>query len=98
MLSELKSIDLSNKVVVTGDIESSLTKTLDLAIALALASKSELHGLFIEDLNLLRAASLPFVQEVILASGRPRVLDNQQVLRSYEVRSRSFRQSLARQA
>ena len=98
MIAEVKSNQRSNKVVVTVDVESSLASTLELAIAMAVASKSELHGLFIEDLDLLRVASLPFAREVILASGQPRILDNQQLLRSFKARSRYFRQSLARHA
>ena len=98
MISELNSDQRSNKVVVTANVESSVTATLDLAIALAVASKCELHGLFIEDVDLLRVAGLPFSREVILASGQPRNLDSEQLLRSYRVRSRYFRQSLARHA
>ena len=98
MISELESDERSNKVVVTVDVESSLTSTLDLAIALAVASKSELHGLFIEDMDLLRVVNLPFAREVIRASGQPRILDKQQLLRSYKVKSRYFRQTLARYA
>jgi len=98
VISEINSDERSNKVVVTVDVESSVTATLDLAIDLAVASKCELHGLFIEDVDLLRVAGLPFSREVILASGQPRNLDSEQLLRSYRVRSRYFRQSLARHA
>jgi hypothetical protein len=98
MVTEIKANDRPNKVVVTVDIESSLSPTLELAIALAVASRSNLHGLFIEDMDLLRVANLPFAREVILASGRPRILDNQQLFRSLNARSRHFRQSLERYA
>ncbi len=98
MIDKITSNDRPNKVVVTVDAESSLSSTLELASALAVASQSELHGLFIEDRDLLRVASLPFAREVILASGQPRILDNQQLLRSFKARSRYFRQSLARHA
>ena len=91
--------DVKNeRVIVTVDAESSLSSTLELASALAVASQSELHGLFIEDLDLLRVASLPFAREVMLTGGQPRILDNQQLLCSLNARSRHFRQSIARYA
>jgi len=98
MINKITSYDRPNKVVVTVDAESTLSSTLELASALAVASQSELHGLFIEDLDLLRVASLPFAREVMLAGGQPRILDNQQLLSSLNARSRHFRQSLARYA
>jgi len=98
MVTEPQGYERPNKVVVTVDIESTLTPTLELAIALAVASRSNLHGLFIEDMDLLRVASLPFSREVILASGRPRTLDSQQLFRSLNARSRHFRQALERYA
>jgi hypothetical protein len=98
MITKITSNDRTNKVVVTVNAESTLSSTLELASALAVASQSELHGLFIEDLDLLRVASLPFAREVMLAGGQPRILDNQQLLCSLNASSRHFRQSLARYA
>ena len=98
MVVKIRSTKRSNKVVVTVDVESSLSQTLELAIALAIASKSELHCLFIEDQDLLQVASLPFAHEVMLAGGQSRILDNQQLLRSFNAGSRYFRHSLAQQA
>jgi hypothetical protein len=98
MITKITSKDRANTVVVTVDAETTLSSTLELASALAVASQSELHGLFIEDLDLLRVASLPFAREVMLAGGQPRILDNQQLLCSLNARSRHFRQSLERYA
>lgn len=98
MITEIKGTERFNKVVVTLDVESPLSPTLELAIALAVASRSKLHGLFIEDMDLLRVASLPFTREVTLASGQQRTLDIQKLLRAFNAKSRYFRQSLEQYA
>lgn len=85
-------------VVVSINLESYLASTLELAIALAIASRCGLHGLFVEDVDLLSAASLPFTREVSLLSAQPQALDYQQMLTSFNARSRLFRRSLVHQA
>jgi hypothetical protein len=87
-----------NQVVVTANLESYLSPAIELAIAIARASKSGLHGLFVEDLDLLRLAGLPFANEVSLVSAQARVVDKQQVMRSFNARSRHFRRSIEQQA
>ena len=91
-------IEHFNRVVVTANLECYLSPAIDLAIAIAMSNNSGLHGLFIEDLDLLRVAGLPFCNEVSLASGQARVLDSQQVTLGFNARSRHFRLSLLRQA
>lgn len=86
------------KIVVTIDIDGLLAPALELAVDLALEHRAALHGLFIEDIDLVRVASLPFACEVSLTSGRPRTLDNQRLLRSLNASSRQFRQSLEQHA
>jgi hypothetical protein len=87
-----------NRVVVTANLESYLPPAIELAIAIARSNNSGLHGLFIEDLDLLQIAGLPFSSEVSLASGQARVLDSQQVTLGFNARSRHFRRSLLQQA
>jgi len=84
--------------VVTANLECYLPPAIELAIAIARSNNSGLHGLFIEDLDLLQIASLPFSSEVSLASGQARVLDSQQVTLGFKARSRHFRRSLLQQA
>jgi len=86
------------KIVVTIDVDGFLTPALELAVDLALEHRTALHGLFIEDLDLVRAAGLPFTREVSPTSGRPRALDNQRLLRTLNASSRQFRQSLEQHA
>lgn len=87
-----------NRVVVTANLECYLPSAIELAIAIARSNNSGLHGLFIEDLDLLRVAGLPFSREISLASGQVRILDSQQVTLGFNARSRHFRRSLLRQA
>jgi len=87
-----------NLVVVTANLECYLPPAIELAIAIARSNNSGLHGLFIEDLDLLRVAGLPFSSEISLASGQVRVLDSQQVTLGFNARSRHFRRSILRQA
>lgn len=46
--------------------------TIDFAVAMAAALQSHLHGQFIADENLLRAAALPFAREIAFPTAQPR--------------------------
>ncbi|MDR3419578.1 MAG: hypothetical protein P4L83_25640 [Nevskia sp.] len=48
---------------------------MELAVRLAQSFDAELAGVLIEDLNLLRAAGLPFVRELVAYAGEERALD-----------------------
>lgn len=66
------------------------------AIALlAKETQAELLGLFIEDAELLRFASLPFAAEVGIASAARRTLDVAAVERAMRAQAASLRRSLA---
>lgn len=90
--------DPVNKVVFTVDLDNYLQSTIELASAIALANQTGIHGLFVEDLDLLHVASYSFTREISLVSAQARVLNNQQLLCSFNARSRHFRQSLLRHA
>lgn len=85
-------------IVVTIDIDGFPAPALELAVDLALEQQTGLHGLFIEDLDLVHVAGLPFTREVSLIGASPRTLDYQRLLRRLNASSRQFRQSLAHQA
>lgn len=90
--------DLVNKVVFTVNRDSYLQSTIELASAIALANQTGIHGLFVEDRDLIHMASYPFAQEISLVNAQSRVLDSQQLHCSFKARSRHFRQSLVRHA
>lgn len=87
-----------DRVVVTGTPESDLSPILKLAISFARTNQCSLHGLFVEDVDLLRAANLPLTQEVLLSTGKPRPLNTQELNSSINARSQYFRQSLEQHA
>ena len=82
----------------TVDTQSCLPPTIEMAVALAAATECALHGLFVEDIDLLSVAKLPFIQEVTLSGGRPRSMDDRQLQRSLNAFSSQFRQALENQA
>jgi nucleotide-binding universal stress UspA family protein len=86
------------RIIVTVDADSHLPPTIELAVTLAAATQSTLHGLFVQDIDLLMVARLPFAQEVPLLGGRPRSLDDQALQRSLEKFADQFRQVLESQA
>jgi len=88
----------SSKILVALDAASAGIDTLAAAADLAAQLQAELQGLFVEDLNLLRLASLPFAQEISLTPPVVRPLNLaalEQTLR--DVASR-VRQSLSEHA
>ena len=94
----IKKISSPPKIVVTIDVDGFLAPALELAADLAFEHRTALHGLFIEDLDLVTVAGLPFAREVCSTSARPRMLDNQRLLRALNASSRLFRQSLEHHA
>lgn len=71
---------------------------LELAAELARTHNAELAGFLIEDMNLLRAAELPFVSEITWSGAEERRLDPELLLRRLHAEAERFKQALARQA
>jgi len=57
------------RIVVSLDAVSETGAAIDTAVQLAARWKARLHGMFIEDQDLLRLASLPFARQVSVGSG-----------------------------
>ena len=57
------------RVVVTLDTASENRTSIDTAVRLAAQTKAELHGVFIEDQDLLHLAGLPFARQVTVSTG-----------------------------
>jgi len=85
-------------IVVTRDALAGPVHVVQLAAMLAQLRRGSLHGLFIEDEDLLTVAGLPFSQEVLHAGGRTRDFSNQHLERSMARMAAEFRHSLAQQA
>lgn len=82
------------RIVVALDGSAYGLLALEAAAALAAALHAELVGLFVEDVNLLRLAELPFAQEVSYLAARPRKLDVAQMARQLEARAAQAQQQL----
>jgi hypothetical protein len=87
-----------HRIIVTVDAQSHLPSAIELAVAMAVARNNSLHGLFVEDMDLISVARLPFTQEVTLQAGIPRALDDQQLRRSMASVASRFQQLLMQQA
>lgn len=64
----------TKRILVTLDTSARGQAALKAAIQLALHTSAELEGLFVEDEDLVRLASLPFAREVDFTSAAPRAL------------------------
>jgi len=94
-------IQMARRVLVAVDASDASLAGLQAAADLAVRLQAELHGLFVEDINLLRLASLPFATEVVYAAPAARRLDPvgmERALRAQAERVRRRLEAAARQA
>lgn len=81
------------RILVALDASSHSQAALETAAQLAARFGAELLGLFIEDVNLLRLAQLPFAYEVSIISTTRRRLDSNQIERQLRVQARRVRRT-----
>jgi nucleotide-binding universal stress UspA family protein len=81
------------RILVAVDASSHSLAALEAAAELAARFEAELHGLFVEDENLLRLAELPFVEEQVPFSADRRRIERQEVLRELRVLARRLEQA-----
>jgi len=82
------------RILVALDASPHSLAALEAAAELASRFRAELLGLFIEDVNLLRLAELPFAQEVSFFSATRRQLDTHQVERQLRAQAAMSRRAL----
>ena len=75
------------RIVVALDASSGSRAALATAVSLAETLKTELHGLFVEDINLLRLSELPFAREVQFAESKLRRLEREELLKRLRARA-----------
>jgi hypothetical protein len=87
------------RVVVTLDAASDYRTAIDTAVRLAARTKAQLHGVFIEDQDLLHLARLPFAREVTVDTGaEPLTSENVELhLRAQAERARNELLAAAKQ-
>lgn len=82
------------RILVALDASRASECALEAAAALAAQMEAELEGLYVEDANLLRLASLPFSREIGLASARSRRIVSEDIALSLRAEAARARRSL----
>jgi nucleotide-binding universal stress UspA family protein len=82
------------RILVALDASPHSLAALEAAVDLARRFQAELQGLYVEDVNLLRLAELPFTQEIGLFSAKWRRLDAQRLERQLRAHSARVRRLL----
>ncbi len=85
-------------VLLTVDACSYSNGMVELAVAIAASVQGHLRGQFIEDEDLMRAASLPFTREISLATAQEHPTDLQRMQRSLRALAAQFKAALQRSA
>lgn len=83
------------RILVALDASSNSREALTVAAGLARTLHSEITGLFIEDINLLRLAGLPFAREVIFAESTARQFEREVMQRRLKARAAVLRRELS---
>jgi nucleotide-binding universal stress UspA family protein len=83
------------RILVAVDASTHSLAALEAASVLAEALNAELVGIFVEDINLLRLAGLPFAREVRYQSALDRPLDSPSMERDLRVQAEQVRRALA---
>lgn len=82
------------RILVALDASSNSRAAMAAAIGLAETLKTEVHGLFVEDINLLRLAELPFAREVLFAETGLRQLERDSLVRKLHARAAILRREI----
>ena len=83
------------RILVALDTSTHSMAALQAAANLAATLQAELRGLFVEDVNLLRLAALPFAREVRWTTASRRTLDEAEMERELQLRASQARRALA---
>jgi len=86
------------RVVLAADAGSYSVTSVNLAVAMAASAGSLLHGLFVEDEDLLQITGLPCSREITLTTATERSTSSEQMQRSLRLVAHQFRQTLQQQA
>jgi nucleotide-binding universal stress UspA family protein len=87
-----------HRILVALDASTESLGALEAAALIAVRLRAELVGLFVEDINLLRLAGLPFAREIGLPSARARELHTGDVEQRLRAQAERSQQALARTA
>lgn len=88
----------ATRIVVSCDTSPLGRAALDAAAALARRLDAELTGLFVEDINLVRLAALPFAREYAVANAAARNVDAAELAQTLRRQAEAVRGALSRAA
>ncbi len=88
----------ATRILVAIDTSARGAAALEAAARLATELRAELQGLFVEDVNLLRLAGLPFTKEIDSSSGKIRPLDPAEMEQTLRTRAEGVRLAIAETA
>lgn len=82
------------RILVALDASAHSHDVLTTAVSLAAQLKSELHGLFVEDINVVRLSELPFAREIRYGETASRAVEQNDLLRRLRARATILRHEL----
>jgi len=86
------------RILVALDASADSAAALEAAVALAARLEAELTGLFVEDIEIVRAAGLPFAREIRVFQRAPRSINAAELEAQLRARARAIERMLARSA
>ncbi len=94
-MNPTKRFDDIRRILIAIDASPASRAALEMAADLALRYQAELIGVYVEDINLLRSADIPFTQEVGHYSATMRQIDSSHIEREFRVHARRVEQLLS---
>lgn len=85
----------TKRILVSMDTSACGQAALDVAVRLAINCRAELHGLFVEDEDLVRLASLPFAREIEFSSASTRKLQSANMERELQASAQQAQRAFA---
>jgi nucleotide-binding universal stress UspA family protein len=94
-MSPEKSINEIRRILIALDASPASQAALELAADLAVRYQAELIGIYVEDINLLRTAEIPFTKEVGFFSASSRLINTSYIERELKAQARRVEQLLS---
>lgn len=94
-MSRLDRLKEFRRILVALDASPASLAALDLAVDLASRHKAELLGVYVEDINLLRSAQIPFSREFGHFSGISQDIDSSRIERELQAQARHVERHLS---
>jgi nucleotide-binding universal stress UspA family protein len=94
-MSSSEGMNEIRRILSALDASPASQAALDLATELAIRYQAELIGIYVEDINLLRSAEIPFTQEVGTYSASSRQFDSSHIERELKAHARRVEQLLS---